>query len=286
MDNEVSPERARQVLDMLTAGGSMDHINTPLALRLIPLAHEVERDDLVDRLLEHAATVATNDEERGWARFEAMKTMNADVESFLHLAESAESMADAQGFTAAVHHYIALMHLAEGRLDEARTSAQRALVLRNALEDVEGRSYGLALLMTIAKRQHDDSTAIAIGTERLELFMTANDEYGQMEALADLAHCQATVGELDAARDLFNRSLELAKNIGSLSGQLVASWGLADLSEIEQQYETAMLTLSDCLHEFMALDVPAPAQLRQRIHDLTQLRDQPSSNDDEASSPY
>ena len=43
METEVSPEMASQVLGMLTGGGSMDHINTSLALRLIPLAQEVGR---------------------------------------------------------------------------------------------------------------------------------------------------------------------------------------------------------------------------------------------------
>jgi len=55
----------------------------------------------------------------------------------------------------------------------------------------------------------------------------------------------------------------------------VARWGLADIAEIQQDYETAMLVLSDSLHEFLAVDIPAPAQLRQRIQDLTELRNTP-----------
>ncbi|HII27425.1 MAG TPA: hypothetical protein HA353_03310, partial [Candidatus Poseidonia sp.] len=68
MDSDISPKMARQVLDMLTDGGSMDNINTSLALRLIPLAQELDDHDLVERLLEHASTIASSDEERGWAR--------------------------------------------------------------------------------------------------------------------------------------------------------------------------------------------------------------------------
>ena len=136
----------------------------------------------------------------------------------------------------------------------------------------------MALLMTIAKRQHDEDTAIAIGTERLELLTTLKDEVGQMEAIAELAHCQATIGEFDVAQDLFNQSLEKATELDSLSGQLVARWGLADLAEIQQDYETAMLLLSDAMHAFIAADIPAPAQLRQRIQDLTELKDQPQGD--------
>ena len=275
MDGEVSPERARQILEVLTSGGSMDHINTSLALRLMPLAEEVGESELVERLLDHATTVATNDEERGWARFEGLKRMNAKVESFLALAEETEGLEGAQSLTAAVQHYVALVQMSEGHLDEARATAQRALRLRTAVEDFQGMAYGMALLMSIAKRQHDEDTAIAIGTERLELLTKLKDEVGQMEAIADLAHCQATIGEFGAAQDLFNQSLERAQDLGSLSGQLVARWGLADIAEIQQDYETAMLVLSDSLHEFLAVDIPAPAQLRQRIHDLTELRNTP-----------
>ena len=281
MDAEVSPEMAAQVLGMLTDGGSMDNINTSLALHLIPLAQKLGEEALVEQLLDHASKVATTEEERGWAKFEALKVMDLGLESYLRLAEEAEQIEGGQGLTAAVNHYIALLYMANGQLDEARASAQRALRLRQITEDKEGLSYGMALLMTVAKRQHDEETAIAIGTERLELLMTLRDEAGQMEALADLAHCQATIGEFTVAQDLFEQSLEHAKALASLSGQLVARWGLADLAEIREYYQSAMLVLSDALHEFIAEDTPAPAQLRQRISDLTDLKDQPQPNNDE-----
>ena len=278
MESEVSAERARQVLEVLTAGGSMDHINTSLALRLMPLAEELGETSLVERLLDHAMQVASTDEERGWARFEGLKHVKANLESFLTLAESTETMEGAQALTAAVHHYIALVYLSEGQLDEARATAQRALRLRTVIDDLEGMSYGMALLMTIAKRQHDEDTAIAVGTERLELLKRLKDEEGQMEAIADLAHCQATIGEFGAAQELFTQSLEHAQALESLSGQLVARWGLADIAEIQQDYETAMLMLSDALHEFLAVNIPAPAPLRQRIHDLTELQNTPQDD--------
>ena len=282
MDAEVSPEMAAQVLSMLTDGGSMDHINTSLALHLIPLAQELDDHELVEQLLEHARNIASNDEERGWAKFEALKVMEAKIESYLLLAEEAEQLEGAQALSAAVNHYVALLYLAEDRLDEARATAQHALRLRHLLEDKQGLSYGMALLMAIAKRQHDEETAIAVGTERLELLMTLKDEEGQMEVLADLAHSQATIGEFNTAQDLFEQSLERAKALGSLSGQLVARWGLADLAEIREDYQTAMLVLSDALHEFIGEDLAAPAQLKQRINDLTNLKDQPNPSGDEA----
>ena len=167
MDNEVSPERARQILDVLTQGGSMAHINTPLALRLMPLAQELGERELVEQLLDHASSVASDVLEEGWTRFEAMKLMETPIGGYLRLAEEdAEGMDGAEMLAAAVHHHIALIYLSEGQLDEARATAQRALRLRQMTEDHQGMVYGMALLMTIAKRQHDEDTAIAIGTER------------------------------------------------------------------------------------------------------------------------
>ena len=54
MNGEVSPEQAERIITMLTEGAAIENVNTPLALRLIPLAEELENPDLVTRLLDHA----------------------------------------------------------------------------------------------------------------------------------------------------------------------------------------------------------------------------------------
>ena len=280
MTNELSPERARQVLDMLTAGGAMDGINTSLALRLIPLAQELGDSDLITRLLDHASIVAEDEIERGWARFEGMKMLNSSINSMLILAEEAETTDEGSPLAAAIHHHVALLHMSEGSYDEARTIGTRSLRLRERLQDLNGMAYGLALLMMIAKKQQDFDTAIALGTERLELVNKLGKPMVQMEAIAELAHCQATLGEFEVARELYNDSLERAVELGSISGQLVARWGLADLAEIGEDYETAMLVLSDLMHVYMAEDIPAPTQVKARIEALTDLKRVPKDNDE------
>ena len=52
MSGEVSPEQARKILDMLTEGKALDNVNTTLALRLVPIAEELDDEELVGRLLE------------------------------------------------------------------------------------------------------------------------------------------------------------------------------------------------------------------------------------------
>ena len=280
MQNELSPERARQVLDMLTAGGAMDGINTSLALRLLPLASELGDTSLMDRLMNHATTVAEDDTERGWARFEGLKMIEASLQQFISLVEEVETHEKGEPLAAALHHHIALIQLAEGSLDVAHATATRALRLREKIGDLRGMSYGYAVLIAVAKRRHDIDTAIALGTERLELLNKLKDHVGQMEAVADLAHSQATIGEFGAANDLFQDSLQRAQELGSLSGQLVARWGLADLAEIREDFEGAMLVLSDCLHAYMAEDIPGPVQVKQRIEALTNLQNTPKEQDE------
>ena len=97
------------------------------------------------------------------------------------------------------------------------------------------------------------------------------DKEGQMEALADLAHINATTGNLNAAKDQLEKSLEIALEIDDLSGQLVSRWGLADLAEIMEDWESAMLQLSDTLHAFLNANIPAPEEVRIRIGKLTEL---------------
>ena len=76
MAGEVSAEQARKILDMLTNGEALENVNTTLALRLIPLAEELDDPVLVQRLLDHAIEVSSDKLESGWADFEILKLIN------------------------------------------------------------------------------------------------------------------------------------------------------------------------------------------------------------------
>ena len=90
MDGEVTAEQARELLDALVEGGGMKHIDTPLALRLIPLADDVGRDDLAAELMERAQAAATDAVEEGWVSLERLRRHGGDVDEVLALATGME----------------------------------------------------------------------------------------------------------------------------------------------------------------------------------------------------
>ena len=277
MNGEVSAEQARKILDMLTEGKALENVNTSLALRLVPLAKELDDSNLVERLLEHALNVSQDDIEKGWSEFEILKLNDSPLEKFSELASKFDNNVDGSALSAAILHHLGLIYMAQSDYENAKLFTNRSIRLRESIDDEPGIVYGLAVLEACCKRENLHDEAIVHGTRRLEIVMKLEDLEGQIEALSDLAHTQATIGEFDAAQDLYNQSLTLATEMEDISGQLVARWGLADIAEIAGDYQTAMLQLSDSLHSFITLGITAPPQIRERIEALANLQ-QPSDS--------
>ena len=271
MNGEVSAEQAQKIIAMLTEGGAIENVNAPLALRLIPLAEELDNLELVNRLLEHAESTAVDELESGWVKFETLRHNNSSIDEFVELAALAEKMNGGEALAAAILHHVGLLYLSVEKYDDCQVFTTRSMRIREHIEDQAGLVYSLAVLEACEKRQNRHDSALTHGTRRLEILTTIGDEEGLMESLADVAHTQATLGNLDAAIDLYNQSLELSNDLEDISGQFVARWGLADIAEIQGDYQTAMLHLSDCLHSFIAFGLPAPIQIRERLDALTKL---------------
>ena len=271
MAEEVSPEKAKEIVEMLTGGGSIESINTSLALGILPLVESIGDLDLLHRLVEHAEQVAQDDIEKGWARFEHLKRYAGSIDDVAELAFHAESLEKGVPLAAAVLHHHALMLLSIEEIESAQTSIRRSLTLRESIDDQEGIVYGLAVLSRCSRLNQDWDSAIIHDTRRLELAISMQNDVLRMEALADVAHAQASIGELATASEMYQESLDLAKRLEHPAGHLVASWGIADLAEIETRYDDALLALSDTMHLFMQLGFPAPDLLKKRLHDLTAL---------------
>ena len=277
MNGEVTAQQAKKIISMLTDGGAIDNVNAPLALRLIPLAEELEDLELVERLLEHAEKVSEDELESGWVEFEQLRIVDSQQEKFVELAAKSEKINGAEALAAAVLHHIGLMCLSQENYDDCRVFITRSMRIREQLSDNAGLVYSLAVLEACDKRQDNLDSALVHGTRKLELLTNSDDDEGLMEALSDLAHTQASLGTFDAAIDLYTQSLELSNDLEDVSGQFVARWGLADICEIQSDYQGAMIHLSDCLHSFIAFGIQPPVQIRERLEALTNLEN-PESN--------
>ena len=96
------------------------------------------------------------------------------------------------GLAAGIFHHISLVSLGT---EDASVFANRSMRLREEANDLEGMIYGHALLAHIAKESNDYEVAQTHLRKRLEI-IPDSESFEKMEALADLAHCHATVGEL------------------------------------------------------------------------------------------
>ena len=138
MAEEVSAEKAKEIIEMLTGGGSIDSINTSLALGILPLVESIGDHDLLERLVEHAQKVAADEIEKGWSRFEHLKRNAGSIDDIAELAFHAESLEKGEPLAAAVLHHHALMLLSIEDTESAQTSVRRSLTLRESIGDKEG----------------------------------------------------------------------------------------------------------------------------------------------------
>ena len=67
-------------------------------------------------------------------------------------------------------------------------------------------------------------------------------------------------------------SLDIALRINDMSGILVSKWGLADLAEISDQPDEAMVQLSDIMTKFMEEGEVVPDMVKQRVAKLTEVQ--------------
>ena len=145
------------------------------------------------------------------------------------------------GLAAGIFHHVSLISLGG---EDAGLFANRSMRLREEADDLEGMIYGHALLAHIAKSEGDFEKSQVHLQKRLEI-IPETEKFERMEALADLAHSHSS-GELDQAQALLMDSLEIATELKGYR-ELVARWGLADLAEISDQPDEAMVQLSDIM---------------------------------------
>ena len=134
--SEISREFAEEILQIIEHQQGSDVIDTALALRMIDVAVQLGREDLVEKIISHASDVAADNEEKGWVLFEKMKRDGSEIDSFVTFA--IEQEANYPKLAAAVFHHAALLYLGREELDDASTMANRSMRLREQSKDENG----------------------------------------------------------------------------------------------------------------------------------------------------
>ena len=109
--------------------------------------------------------------------------------------------------------------------ESAQTSVRRSLTLRESIEDKENIIYGLAVLSRCSRLSQDWDSAILHDTRRLELAISMQNDVLHMEALADVAHAQASLGELATASEMYEQGLDITKNTLSIPQDILLQVG-------------------------------------------------------------
>ena len=131
----------------------------------------------------------------------------------------------------------------------------------------QGIVYGLAVLSRCFGSTNWDS-AIIHDTPTRTGHLDA-EHVLRMEALPML-RMLSRYWRIATASEMYQESLDFAKRLEHPAGHLVASWGIADLAEIETRYDDALLALSDSsLVHATWNSCSRPSE--KRLHDLTAL---------------
>jgi DNA-binding SARP family transcriptional activator/Flp pilus assembly protein TadD len=125
-----------------------------------------------------------------------------------HVHEDARSEGRARVLLGLVHHLV-------GRIDEADTEVQRALVLGLAAEDPVTCGYAPNVrgLLAIFRRRHED--AAAYFSQALDAFRADGNRYGELSALNNVGRAQLELGQTDAAIRTAEQALPVYRQLGA-----------------------------------------------------------------------
>ena len=113
---------------------------------------------------------------------------------------------------AKAEEYLGVVARRRGRLDDAQTHAQQALVLQRALGQEAGTATALSNLGTLARDRGDYATALDLFRQALAIRERSDD---QLElTLRNMALIYRDLGDDAAARKYFGRALEVARRHG------------------------------------------------------------------------
>jgi tetratricopeptide (TPR) repeat protein len=138
-----------------------------------------------------------------------------------------ESIGDIMGQSKCLHN-IDNIHYYRGDFDKSLECAERALRLREKMGDRPGRAAGLLNLSNIYQIRDDLPLAMDCAEKSLDLRTDMGDLAGQIGCLNVIAGIHAQRGEHRLSLECYRRSLELQERIGHKLDRCEAVCGLAN----------------------------------------------------------
>jgi DNA-binding SARP family transcriptional activator/tetratricopeptide (TPR) repeat protein len=152
-----------------------------------------------------------------------------------------------------------------GDYDDALHYLMRSMAHLRAIDDLASQaSVDLAISTVYRSRSElpagdamsDISVALTHASKALEWCSAVGDKTGQARALADLSNHYLALGELATAKDLCARALELNVEIGHMTGQVDALDTMGRILLTLDDYDQAILCLSDALNTCSQAGIP------------------------------
>jgi tetratricopeptide (TPR) repeat protein len=265
----LSPEQARLLLDTMAKGEFDEAMDAGVALTLADIAIQLDQAERAEALVVHAIKLAraTEDSDQlAWALLTQARITNDS--SPLEEAEDLVAASEDDWLRSAFNNQIGITSLRAGELGAAKAAFAQSLALKEALEDVTGQANTLYNLGEIAREEGNLEQSKEFHGRCVDLLEELDDKPGMVNGLAILGHLEALEGVVDGAIIHYEAALELAKECDDFEGQVVSSWGLAEMARALEDPDLEMQHLSQVMTGFMQMGRPTPEPVKDRLNAL------------------
>jgi len=265
----LSPEQARLLLDTMAKGEFDEAMDAGVALTLADIAIQLDQAERAEALVVHAIKLAraTEDSDQlAWALLTQARI--TDDSSPLEEAEDLVAASEDDWLRSAFNNQIGITSLQAGELGAAKAAFAQSLALKEALEDVTGQANTLYNLGEIAREEGNLEQSKEFHGRCVDLLEELDDKPGMVNGLAILGHLEALEGVVDGAIIHYEAALELAKECDDFEGQVVSSWGLAEMARALEDPDLEMQHLSQVMTGFMQMGRPTPELVKDRLNAL------------------
>ena len=265
----LSPEQARLLLDTMAKGEFDEAMDAGVALTLADIAIQLDQAERAEALVVHAIKLAraTEDSDQlAWALLTQARI--TDDSSPLEEAEDLVAASEDDWLRSAFNNQIGITSLQAGELGAAKAAFAQSLALKEALEDVTGQANTLYNLGEIAREEGNLEQSKEFHGRCVDLLEELDDKPGMVNGLAILGHLEALEGVVDGAIIHYEAALELAKECDDFEGQVVSSWGLAEMARALEDPDLEMQHLSQVMTGFMQMGRPTPELVKDRLNTL------------------